>query len=505
MELLVATTAGKVSGFEKDGVVQFRGVPYAAPPVGPRRFLPPQPVEPWDGVRSCAAFGNSSVQTGGGLEAMLGSSRVPTGEDCLFLNVFTPAADDRPRPTMVWLHGGGFLSGSGSVPWYNGARLATGGDVVVVTVNYRLGALGYLYLGGALGDDYAASGNNGLLDQVAALTWVRDNIANFGGDPDNVTIFGESAGGMSVGTLLGTPAATGLFHRAIPQSGAAHTVFDTATASAVTGALLAELGLTPDGAAAIPDLPADDILAAQSALTPAKLKAAGLSTDAALTLPLRPVVDGTTLPVPPLDAVRAGSAATVPLVIGTTRDEWNLFSAMNPLDTDIDEGDVIRRVAARTGDADRAAAIVAAYKAARPGATAPAVWSAIQTDAVFRIPAVRLAEAQLDAGGQVFMYRFDRGTPAFGGVLGACHAIEIPYVFDNLGRKGVEALLGPIDDDALAVAAAISGAWLAFAQTGAPGWPAYDTDRRATKIFGTPTTIADDPEADLRQLWSGIV
>ncbi|MBA2280505.1 MAG: carboxylesterase family protein, partial [Acidimicrobiia bacterium] len=221
--MIVATSGGQVRGFEKGGVLRFRGIPYAAPPVGPLRFRPPQPHEGWTGVRDALEPGAMAPQVAGGLEAMLGSAKMAQGEDCLFLNVTTPAADDAGRPVLVWIHGGGFVGGAGSIPWYSGVRYAQRDDVVVVSINYRLGALGFTHLPG-LGEGFAGSGNAGILDQVAALRWTRDNIAAFGGDPGNVTVFGESAGGMSIGTLLATPEASGLFHRAIAQSGACQAV-----------------------------------------------------------------------------------------------------------------------------------------------------------------------------------------------------------------------------------------------------------------------------------------
>ena len=236
----VMVAQGALQGIEKDGIVQFRGIPYAAPPVGERRFLAPAPPESWDGVRDASTFGSMSVQESGGITAFLGDAADSSSEDCLFLNVFTPGCDDASRPVMVWIHGGGFINGSSSTPWYDGTTLATRGDVVVVTLNYRLGALGFLWLGD-LDERYRSSGVNGLLDQAAALAWVHDNISVFGGDPNNVTIFGESAGAMSVSTLLAIPAARGLFHKAIAQSGAAHNTFTPAMGAAMTEQFMEKL------------------------------------------------------------------------------------------------------------------------------------------------------------------------------------------------------------------------------------------------------------------------
>src|SRR5436190_7760967 len=246
-ESLVETQNGTLGGKVGDGVHVFRGIPYAAPPVGSLRFKPPRPVKPWSGVREAIAFGPVACQQPSPLEGMFAAQQQEMSEDCLFLNVWTPGPDNGRRPVMVWIHGGAFVSGSGSTPWYNGTSFARTHDVVLVTINYRLGALGFAHLADVLGDKYAGSGNNGILDQIAALGWVRDNVALFGGDPGNLTIFGESAGGMSVGTLLGTPAAAGLFHRAIPQSGAAHNARPVETAAANTQLLLDTLDVDGRG------------------------------------------------------------------------------------------------------------------------------------------------------------------------------------------------------------------------------------------------------------------
>src|SRR5881227_538669 len=254
---IVETTSGTVRGREKNGIQDFRGIPYAAPPVGELRFRPPQPVEPWNGVRDATAFGPMAMQTQGAMETMFGAPPRPMSEDCLTLNVWTPGLDDARRPVMVWIHGGGFLFGTGATPWYDGRSFARD-DIVLVTINYRLGAFGFLHIDG--------QGNNGILDQVAALEWVRDNIAAFGGDPGNVTAFGESAGAMSVGTLLGLPAAKGLFVKAIPESGAGHSAKTEAEAGAIAGEFLAEIGVDP-GPGVIDRLravPADKLLEGQA-------------------------------------------------------------------------------------------------------------------------------------------------------------------------------------------------------------------------------------------------
>ncbi|MFI5307305.1 MAG: carboxylesterase/lipase family protein, partial [Polyangiales bacterium] len=312
---LVRTQYGTIEGEERTGHLAFRGIPFARPPVGALRFAAPEPPESWSSTRSARAFSASAMQGVSSLPGM--SAAGPLDEDCLYLNVFTKAADRGRRPVLFWIHGGAFVTGSGSMPLYDGGRLCERGDVVVVTVNYRLGALGYLYLGEHGAERMGASANVGQLDQIAALRWVRENIAQFGGDPDNVTIFGESAGSMAVCALVVMPAAAGLFHRAIAQSGSNVALRDGAAASKVTDALLAELGLSSEEAAKLRELPAERIISAQVAA--ARVAGAGLG--------FAPVVDAATLPLQPGEALRSGTAAQVPLVIGTNRDELNLFMA----------------------------------------------------------------------------------------------------------------------------------------------------------------------------------
>lgn len=500
--LVATTTSGRVEGRLRDGVLLFAGIPFAAPPVGELRFSPPERHPGWPGVRDATRFGPVSVQAAGSLEALAGGGEPDWDEDCLYLNVQTPALDDARRPVMVWIHGGGFTSGAGSIPWYDGARFVRHGDVVVVTINYRLGALGWLHLG-EIDPHLQGSGNNGLLDQVAALEWVRDNIAAFGGDPDQVTIFGESAGGMSVATLMGTPRAKGLFHRAIAQSGAAHNVWPAADAAEVTDRLLAALGVSDVDA--LRSVSAAQILDAQQKVT------AEITSDRArrragsgLGLPFGPVVDGVVLLQPPLESVVEGSSSGVPLLVGSTRDEWMLFGLM--LRSVEDESTILRRLGRMVEDPHQ---VAAAYRQARAGSSHDAIWSAIMTDRIFRIPAIRLAEAQLPhATGGVFMYLFEWASTAFGGRLGSCHALEIPFVFDNLDKGGVELFTGENPPQTLADTMHL--AWLRFARAGDPGggdlaWPAYDLDRRATMHLDETCSLRDDPAPEERAAWDGML
>jgi para-nitrobenzyl esterase len=504
--VITTTTTGKIEGRELSErgapILQFRGVPFAASTGGANRFLPAQPVEPWDGVRDCTKRGPAAPQPPSALESVLGGQQGAQGEDCLSLNITTPGLDGS-RPVLVWIHGGAFVGGSGSVPWYDGESFARNGDVVVVSINYRLGALGFLHVGHLLGDAYADSGSAGIGDQITALEWVRDNIAAFGGDPARVTIFGESAGGMSVGSILGAPRARGLFGTAIPQSGAAHNATPADTAAAITARVLDYLGLKESDADALLTAPVDELMAAQSAIYLSS--AAGGGGGAGMSgagMPFQPVVGTPTLPEQPIEAIRSGNAADVRVVTGTTTEEFKLFSAMLRTQEPLDSAGLRARATAALGD--RGADLADAYAGNRPEQSADDVWSALVTDFIFRIPAIRLVEAQLTQRDDVFLYEFGHRSTAFGGVLGACHAIEIPFVFDNVHKRGVDGLLGEIGDAERGLASETNATWIATASGDEP-WTRYDLARRATRRFGGDTPgILDDPAGDERVLWDGL-
>lgn len=482
---VVETRYGRVEGIERGGVLQFRGIPFAAPPVGDRRWRPPQPPEPWTGVRPAASFGPVAPQVPSPVSSVFGIAERPeVGEaDCLNLNVFTPGMGGEPRPVLVWIHGGAFVGGSNRNAWYNGTSFARHG-VVVVTVNYRLGALGFLHLG----DDEPGSSNRGLLDQVAALEWVRDNIRAFGGDPGNVTVFGESAGGMSVGSLLGTPAASGLFHGAIPQSGAASTFNSVERAAAVTERLIAKLG----GRDVLRTAPWERLLAAQGEVV------VDMARDGADGLPFMPVVDGTVLPRPPLQTIAAGEAP-VRLMTGTNRDEMTLFLLTAPGAGDLTEEAAVRRLDRTTRGAGRAL-----FDAYRPvlgaGATPKDVWVAAESDRMFRMPAIHLAAAQARHTPEVWMYLFTWESPALDGAFQSAHALEIPFVWNSL-TPGSEGFTGG-GPAAQALADEMHAAWIAFAASGDPGWDHYEEGRRATRVFGPGGGVVDDPMRARRELWS---
>jgi para-nitrobenzyl esterase len=492
----VVTSHGRLQGGQFERHQEFLGIPFARPPIGPLRFRAPEPAQPWSGIRHVTAFGCSAIQGTHPIPGMAASG--PRDEDCLYLNVYTPRADAAKRPVMFWLHGGGFVLGSGSEPLYNGAPLAQRGDVVVVTIHYRLGAFGYLYLGAHGGDAWGATANAGQLDQIAALNWVRDNIGEFGGDPGNVTIFGESAGSAAVATLLAMPAARGLFRRAILQSGAANLLGSVDSAAKVATALIDELRLTGKNIDAIRELPAQSILKAQLAVAG---RGAGLG--------FAPIVDGKTVPVNPLEAVAAGAARDIEVIIGTNRDEMKLFA--NVKREPLDDTKLVERVGAALPRrlANRAADIIAVYRRSREGrlpATNLDLLDAIQADAQFRIPSIRLAEAQRVHQNRTFMFLFVWESPARRGALGACHALELPFVFGTLDAPTQDRFAGT-GPAAVALSQQMMDAWIAFAKRGDPShpgigtWLAYDRERRATMLFGANCELVDAPFEAERAQW----
>ncbi len=491
---VVDSSRGALRGARHGPVLRFTGIPFARA----RRFASPEPVERWDGLRDATEPGPICPQNATPLLTALGAPALPLSEDCLNLTVFTPALDAIRRPVMVWIHGGGFVGGQGSAPIYDGARLAARGDVVVVTINYRLGALGFLYLGD-LDPELATSGCNGILDQVAALGWVRENIAAFGGDPSNVTIFGSSAGGMSVATLLALPAARGLFHRAVVQSGGGDHVLTREQAS-----LRARRFLELAGASSVDELCAVDVgtlLAAQVKLAEGVAEAPDRSSsDPTGLLAFQPVVDGTLLEASPTELVRRGAGATADLILGTTQDEWSIFRFARP--TPMSDAELAARLGALLDDP---VAAIATYRArlgtdADPGA----LHEAMMTDAMFRVPMHRLADASIDAGNATWLYRFAYRTPVLDGALGACHSLETPFVFDN--RDGpITLLVGDESPDSLAIA--MQDAWLSFARHGDPNhgaiptWRPQRPDSCPVIRFDEETRITERPERDELALW----
>ena len=493
-DLVVDTTYGKVAGERRGDVRIWKGIPYAAPPLDALRFRPPQPLVPWTGVRAATRFGPVAAQSRDPRIAVLSgvTEKVASSEDCLFLNVFAPeprAPDDGAWPVMVWIHGGAFVMGSGSTPLYHGVAFAEQG-IVVVTLNYRLGVAGFLYLGD-LAPGYDA-GNCALLDQVAALRWVRDNIAAFGGDPGAVTVMGESAGAISIGTLLAMPAARGLFQRAILQSGASGlSPPGRDDATKVAHHVLAELEVTVDDLAAVP---IDRLIACQERLS----HRLGLGAFA-------PYVDGVTVPDRPIDVIRGGAAAGIPLLVGSNRDEWKLFEVfLGEVTVEAFKAPLRDRLGPLL---DR---LLAVYRDGHPERSDLRAWVDLVGDVVFRIPVIRLAEAQADRGAPVHAYRFDWKSPAFGGRLGAAHALELPFVWNRLDLPMSQALLGDQVTHAQALATSVHVTWARFIRTGDPNggglpeWPRYDSQRRATLLIDRRCEVVDDPGGEARALWPSV-
>lgn len=490
------TRSGSVQGRIEDGLIVLRGIPFAAPPTGTRRWTPPECEAPWSGIRDASVCGPTAPQRASVVMRMVGLEGGTQDEDCLTLQVWTPALDAGRRPILVWLHGGGFTSGAGSLPLFDGSVLARRGDAVVVTVNYRLGALGFL-AHVDLAQARAVAANFGLLDQIAALEWVRDHAERLGGDPTNVTVFGESAGAMSIGALLGAPRARGLFAKAILQSGAASNVSRRANGERIAALFRGEVDPSVERLRA---LAIEDVLAAQGRVIDESWRhIEGLA--------FQPIADGVVLPDAPLDAIAAGAAAGVPLLVGTNQDEWRLFALPDAKLRTMDEDGLVRRLVrvppGPTGDPEALARLaIDTYRTAATGpGDPPALWIAMQTDRVFRIPALRLAERQ-SRHAPVFVYLFDWCSPALGGLLGSCHGLELPFVFGTLDDPRAAQLVGT-DDDARTLARAMQDAWLAFARGGDPGWPAYDEITRPTQRFGRTVRLERDPLGAERAFWEG--
>lgn len=496
MDVRLTTTGGALRGFEERGVEVFRNLPFAAPPVGRQRWLPPEPPIPWQGERDATGFGPAPLQPTDGLSRTLGllGPELDASEDCLTLNVHTPAAarrDGRRRPVMVWIHGGAFQTGTAAGPVYDGRALARRGDVVVVTLNYRVGALGFLLL-----ED--GTPNLGLLDQLAALRFVRDEIASFGGDPDCVTVFGESAGAGSLCALLAMPTARGLFHRAIVQSAAPEGVLSREEASARTEILQGKLGLAGPTLDAFREVDGETLLAAQATCAEPGPRRIGMF--------FAPVVDGEILPAPPRSAAEAGELAPVPLILSTTAQEMQLYH-LTPGFRALPDAALVAHVRSRLGadDAHRAEAIVRAYD----DVTDPLDrFFAIETDASLWIPATRLASAHAAADRPTWMARFAWPSPMAEGRLGACHALDVPFTLANHELEGVRAFAGE-GPEADRVASQMVAAWTRFAERGdpngpdTPAWPAYAAPRRATLEIAAASRVRDAPDERRRRLWVG--
>lgn len=514
MSQIVETRSGQLAGDEENGVFVFRGVAYAEPPVGFLRWMPPEPVKPWSGVRSATEFGPVSHQLRVAPNELFANIlRVPGNhsEDCLNLNVWTPGLDDAQRPVMVWIHPGGTEFGAGSQPNYDGRSLALRGDVVVVTINFRLGGFGFLNLNEVTDGRIPSTGNEGTLDQIAALEWVRDNIAAFGGDPGNVTIFGESSGSFQCATLLASPLAAGLFHRAILQSSAAHTAQTVESATRVARLFLKHLGIRASDVDAIRAITPEQIVQASTALVGLMLEddpSRGI-------MHYHSVVDGKVLMDMPIEAIRRGAANDVSLLAGTNLDEKRIGLAFDPptiaagtsIPQPLTEAH-IPTLLGLTREAYWTDEIVDTYRISREKHGEPAepidLLIAIETDRVLRIPTIRLLEAKQTHATPGFGYLFTYRSPVLDGRLRACHSLEMGFIFgthdDTFCGTGPEADL---------MSRNMQDAWASFARTGDPScesagaWPAYGSGRE-TMVLNSTCELVNAPYDEERQVWDRI-
>lgn len=505
---IVATHSGPLFGYVKDGINVFRGIPYAKPPVGPLRFKAPQPAATWDQPKECRQFGPAAYQANSSFFGV-----VKMDEDCLSLNVWSKDLAGK-KPVMVWIHGGSFVSGSSSQVLYHGEHFSRK-DVVLVTINYRLGVLGLGYFKELVEDSSRVDSNIALRDQLAALEWVRDNIAAFGGDPNNVTLFGESAGAMSVGCLLASPKAKGLFHKAILQSGAADHVISADDATKVASTFLAALSEKKDPEALWQASPEEIIAAQLQCFRTVVYRGHHKTPVPQFAMPFVPTVDGDILPDYPMKLIAEGAAKDIPVLIGTTREEWNFFqqtpgadgqsTAQKLADMDADKLEYIfEKNIPGHGQKAREAYLGSEQRENRPHHLQS--HSDFESDRMFRIPAIKLAEHHDEHNAPVYKYllTWDKG------VLGAAHAVDIPFVFGDVDKPFGQILTGG-GEGAHELHLKIQGAWVAFAENSSPNteqlpdWPLYCRDKRSTMVLGEICEIEEDPLTQERIFWQAVL
>jgi para-nitrobenzyl esterase len=503
--VIAETSFGKIRGVDNNGIKIFKGIPYGASTTGSNRFMPPAEPADWSDVRDALVYGHSAPQRDpaappppAGALTISGENLPAEGEDCLVLNIWTPAVGfavngGPKRPVMFWCHGGGFATGSGSSPDNDGTNLARRGDVVVVTINHRLNVLGFANLS-EFSADFADSGDVGMLDIVQALKWVRSNISQFGGDPNTVTIFGQSGGGRKVQTLLAMPSAKGLFHRAIIESGAAVKVVDRDVAVRNSEQLLAKLGIDTKNVRALQKLPVEKIMAAYFVVVKENPRVdpslGGFS----------PTMDGKILPQHPFYPSASPVSADVPVMIGCTRTEMTLFSLNDPAAFSLNDAEMRKRINDVLGD--HASAIIELYRKLNPGASPSDIYFLIASDYRYGAPTMIAAQRRAALGkASVYLYYFTWETPVQGGRLKSPHTMEIPFAFDNVK---ISARMTGGGADAMALADKVSDAWIAFARTGDPNtpklpqWPAFDAKDRATMVINNLSKVVHDPLREQR-------
>ncbi len=510
---VVKTLSGSVKGEDRGGVIRFLGIPYAQSIAGRNRFAPPRPVEPWTGVREALHYADSSPQPASDPQAgqtavstaFIEPGEVSNGDNCLALNVWTPEGADGTLPVMVWLHGGGWTSGSGSCAVYDGENLASRGDVVVVTINHRLGPAGFTDLSRVLGGEFADSSNLAIKDILASLQWVHDNIAAFGGDPDLVTIFGESGGGWKVNTMLGVPSAEGLFQRAIVESGPLTRFMTTEEADELANATLIELGVTPETADKLYDISWEDLQdAGERAL--AKISDGGMQAPG-FPSGFWPVLDGELITEHVWDPVAAPSSVDVPLLAGINGTEFSLFMTADRAAYSLDDAVLEQRIGGMFGP-DTGSMILDIYRRDFPGHTPSALWFRIYSDFAMGALTAEIMDVRSSAenSAPVYAYRFDWESPIQDGTLYSPHTMEIPFVFDNVTTDaGIEMTEG--GPEAAALAKTVSEAWVQFAKTGRPSaeglpeWPEYTKENRASMHLNNVSSVSPFMDASMVELF----
>ena len=499
------TTYGRVRGVEVNGIKVFKGIPYGASTTGKNRFMPPAAPAKWGGVRDALAYGSSAPQSEPGARratspiAVAAAGLPAESEDCLVLNVWTPAVhDNRKRPVMFWCHGGGFATGSGSSPVTEGLNLARRGDVVVVTVNHRLNVLGFTSLEEAGGPEFASSGDVGMMDIVAALRWVRDNIAEFGGDPNTVMIFGQSGGGRKVATLLAMPSAKGLFHRAVIESGATLRLVEAGQGTRVARELMTTLGIPKDRVRDLQSVPLDRLMSAYFEVV------RKMNVDQ-MTQGFSPLVDGMVVPKHPFHPTASPISSDVPVMLGSTRTE--LTSSAQEADFSLTDGAMRTRIRQLLGN--HAEEAIRVYQKINAGVSPSDIYFLIASDYRYSGPVMKIAERRAALGkAPVYLYYFRWETPVDGGRLKSPHTIEIPFAFDNV--KAATRLTGG-GPEAMALADKVSDTWIAFAKTGNPNqpkmprWPAFNASDRPTMVFNTESRVVNDPIKEQRlMMWKAL-